>query len=75
MGREVVHFEAPPSKRVPAEIDGFINWFNQARDIVKKPIVRAAVAHLYFESIHSFEDGDGRIGCAIVEKALSQNIS
>ena len=74
MGRESVHFEAPPSKQVPAEMDGFINWFNTSQDEIKKPIVRAAIAHLYFESIHPFEDGNGRIGRAIAEKALSQGI-
>lgn len=74
MGREILHFEAPPSKRVPAEMDSFMNWFNQAQDTIKKPIIRAAVAHLYFESIHPFEDGNGRIGRAIAEKALSQSI-
>ena len=72
MGRELVHFEAPPSKRVPAEMDGFIKWFNTSQGEIKKPILRAAVAHLYFESIHPFEDGNGRIGRAIAEKALSQ---
>ena len=74
MGREVVHFEAPPSKRVPAEMDGFINWFNKSQKSIKKPILVAAIAHLYFESIHPFEDGNGRIGRAIAEKALSQSI-
>jgi len=74
MGREVVHFEAPPSKRVPAEMDRFINWFNKAQTSIKKPILVAAIAHLYFESIHPFEDGNGRIGRAIAEKALSQSI-
>lgn len=72
MGRETVHFEAPPSIRVPSEMDGFIQWFNQAQDAIEKPVIRAAVAHLYFESIHPFEDGNGRIGRAIAEKALSQ---
>ncbi|NAY92668.1 DUF4172 domain-containing protein [Muricauda sp. JGD-17] len=74
MSSEVVHFEAPPPKRVSTEMDGFINWFNHAQDTIKKPILRAAVAHLYFESIHPFEDGNGRIGRAIAEKALSQGI-
>lgn len=74
MGREVIHFEAPPSKQVTPEMDGFINWFNNSQDTFKKPIVRAAIAHLYFESIHPFEDGNGRIGRAIAEKALSQSI-
>ncbi|MEY8019274.1 Fic family protein [Muriicola sp. SD30] len=74
MGREVVHFEAPPSKEVPIEMDGFIQWFNDSQIEIKKPIVRAAIAHLYFETLHPFEDGNGRIGRAIAEKALSQSI-
>lgn len=74
MGREIVHFEAPPSKRVPTEMDGFIKWFNTSQSEIKKPILRAAIAHLYFETIHPFEDGNGRIGRAIAEKALSQSI-
>jgi Fic family protein len=52
----------------------FLLWFNESQDSIKKPIMRAAIAHLYFESIHPFEDGNGRIGRAIAEKALSQNI-
>ncbi len=74
IGREIVHFEALPSKRVSAEMDGFIKWFNTSQTEIKKPILRAAVAHLYFESIHPFEDGNGRIGRAVAEKALSQSI-
>ena len=76
MGKEIIHFEAPPSKRVPGEMISFIKWFNETglggTKEIKKPIIRAAVAHLYFESIHPFEDGNGRIGRAISEKALSQ---
>lgn len=77
MGREKVHFEAPPSNRVPHEMDRFIRWFNDTgkggtREI-KKPVIRAAIAHLFFETIHPFEDGNGRIGRAISEKALSQD--
>ena len=75
MGREVVHFQAPPSIQIPSEMERFIQWFNEAQDIIKKPIIRAAIAHLYFESIHPFEDGNGRIGRAIAEKALSQSIN
>ncbi len=74
MGREVVHFEAPPSSNLPSEMDGFIKWFNGSQGEIKKPIVRAAIAHLYFETIHPFEDGNGRIGRAVAEKALSQSI-
>ena len=77
-GKQKVHFEAPPSSKVPAEMIQFINWFNDTapggnREIKKAP-VRSAIAHLYFESIHPFEDGNGRIGRAIAEKALSQTI-
>ncbi|MGB8190294.1 MAG: Fic family protein [Chitinophagaceae bacterium] len=78
MGKQKIHFEAPPSNRVPAEMEKFLEWFNDtgpggAKEIKKAP-VRAAIAHLYFESIHPFEDGNGRIGRAIAEKALSQGI-
>jgi Fic family protein len=78
IGKEKIHFEAPPSKKVPLEMKQFIKWFNETapggkREIRKAP-VRSAIAHLYFESIHPFEDGNGRIGRAIAEKALSQTL-
>jgi Fic family protein len=78
IGKQKVHYEAPPSTRVPVEMKKFISWFNNtapggAQEIKKAP-VRSAIAHLYFESIHPFEDGNGRIGRAIAEKALSQGI-
>ncbi len=67
-----VHFEAMPSKQVPEEMDVFIRWFNEKRQL---PILlRAGIAHIYFESIHPFEDGNGRIGRAISVKALSQGL-
>lgn len=72
-----VHFEAPPSKRVPAEMKAFIRWFNQTAPGSKQAlpaITRAGIAHLYFECVHPFEDGNGRIGRAISEKALAQGI-
>ena len=78
IGKEKVHFEAPPSKRVPSEMKTFIGWFNQTapgkKKVIKHAAVRAAIAHLYFETIHPFEDGNGRVGRAIAEKALSQNM-
>jgi len=74
IGREVVHFEAPTSNKVPSEMNGFIEWYNESQSSIKKPIIRSAIAHLYFETIHPFEDGNGRIGRAVAEKALSQSI-
>ena len=71
-----VHFEAPPSTRVRKEMKRFIDWFNATAPAGKKPLpalTRAGIAHLYFESIHPFEDGNGRIGRAIVEKVVAQS--
>ncbi|OCW57227.1 Fic family protein [Hoeflea olei] len=67
-----IHFEAPPSARVAAEMERFVGWFNESRAL--PPVTRAGIAHLYFETIHPFEDGNGRIGRAVAEKALSQNL-
>jgi Fic family protein len=76
--RPTVHFEAPPSVSVPAEMERFIAWFNDTAPggpkAIPEPPVRSALAHLYFESIHPFEDGNGRIGRALSEKALSQGL-
>lgn len=72
------HFEAPPSKCVPVEMEQFINWFERsspAGSASLPTLTRAGIAHLWFESIHPFEDGNGRIGRAIAEKALSQGFS
>ncbi|MGA3186558.1 MAG: Fic family protein [Bryobacteraceae bacterium] len=71
-----VHFEAPPAARVPKEMARFIKWFNHTSPAGSDPLpalTRAGIAHLYFESIHPFEDGNGRIGRAISEKALAQS--
>lgn len=67
-----VHFEAPPSDIIPQEMERFIKWFNASTSL--PALIRAGIAHLYFESIHPFEDGNGRIGRAISEKALSQSL-
>lgn len=86
-GKEVVHYTAPPSTQVPAEMQAFLAWFAApALDIATSTnsnkhaiatmdgITRAAIAHLWFESIHPFEDGNGRLGRAIVDMALAQDL-
>jgi len=72
-GREVVHYEAPRSREVPAQMDKFLRWFAHAPPALDG-LARAAIAHLWFESIHPFEDGNGRIGRAIADMALSQHL-
>jgi Fic family protein len=72
-----VHFEAPPSSRVPDEMTRFITWFGRTepgREDSMPALTRAGMAHLYFESIHPFEDGNGRVGRALAEKALGQSL-
>jgi Fic family protein len=68
-----VHFEAPHSARVPQEMKGFMDWWGTGGKALPC-LARASVAHLYFESIHPFEDGNGRIGRAISELAVSQSL-
>lgn len=79
VGREVVHFEAAPSEQVPAEMEAFVRWYNSAvfplKGEIAEAVQKSAIAHLYFESIHPFEDGNGRIGRAVAEKALSQSLN
>jgi Fic family protein len=72
-----VHFEAPPSKQVAADMKGFIKWFNDTGPDGKHPLdplTRAGITHLYFVSIHPIEDGNGRIARALAEKALAQGV-
>lgn len=77
LDRITVYFEAPPSAIVPKEMDRFTEWFNRTapgRDAALPAITRAGIAHLYFVTIHPFEDGNGRVGRAVAEKALAQTL-
>lgn len=72
-----VHFEAPPSGDVPAHMAAFLDWYERTGPRGSDPLpvlTRAGTAHLYFESIHPFEDGNGRVGRAVAEKALAQGL-
>ena len=77
INRPIVHFEAPPSGQVTKEMGRFLKWFNASQKGGKNELpvlVRAAISHLYFECIHPFEDGNGRIGRALSEMSLSQGL-
>ena len=78
MGREVVHYEAPPSVQVTAEMYRLLAWFESTRPVADvaavNGIARAALVHLWFESIHPFEDGNGRLGRALADMALAQDM-
>ena len=69
-----VHFEASPASRVPAEMNRLLDWFDRTAGgaLQVRTLARAGIAHLWFESIHPFSDGNGRIGRALSEKALAQ---
>lgn len=70
IGREKVHFEAPGADKVATEMTAFIDWFENKTDI--DPVIRAGIAHLWFVTVHPFEDGNGRIARAIADMALAR---
>lgn len=70
MGKERVHYEAPPSALLPQEMKQFIQWFEKADNT--DPLLRAGIAHLWFVTIHPFEDGNGRIARAITDMQLAR---
>ena len=70
IGREKVHFEAPSAEKLDLEMTAFLEWFEAANGI--DPVVKAGVAHFWFVTIHPFEDGNGRIGRAIVDLELAR---
>ena len=70
IGRETVHYEAPPASRVPAEMEKFLAWFAEPGET--DPLLVAGLAHLWFVTIHPFDDGNGRIARAIADMALAR---
>ena len=70
MGREKVHYKAPPANRVPEEIERFLEWFESPSNA--DPLLVAGVAHLWFVTIHPFDDGNGRMARAIADMALAR---
>ena len=71
MGKEKVHYQAPAAERVPAEMERFIAWVNDSKDV--DAMLKAAIAHLWFVSIHPFDDGNGRITRALTEMLLARS--
>ena len=71
VGRERVHFEAPRPQRLEEEMRRFLEWFNS--DMTTEPVLKAALAHLWFVTIHPFDDGNGRIARAIADMALARS--
>lgn len=70
IGRETVHFQAPDAARLESEMGRFLDWFEGAGVI--DPVLKSGIAHLWFLTIHPFDDGNGRIGRAIADMALSR---
>jgi len=76
-GNHTVHFQAPSAAQVPEAMDSYVKWFNDTAPGGSNPLpplTRAGIAHIYFVSIHPFDDGNGRVGRALSEKALAQSL-
>jgi Fic family protein len=71
MGRERVHYQAPAAKRLKKAMKAFLDWFNG--DDAIDPVLKAGIAHLWFVTIHPFDDGNGRIARAIADQALARS--
>jgi Fic family protein len=71
VGKERVHFQAPPAPRLDGEMQAFLDWFNTSADI--DPVLKAGLAHLWFVTIHPFDDGNGRIARVIADLALARS--
>ena len=71
IGRRRVHYQAPPAQRLNAEMEAFLEWFNRRSE--PEGLLRAGLAHLWFVTIHPFEDGNGRVARAVADQALAQS--
>jgi Fic family protein len=71
VGKERVHFEAPSAPRLEQEMTGFLDWFNNGPEV--DPVLKAGIAHLWFVTIHPFDDGNGRIARAIADLCLARS--
>ena len=71
VGRQKVHYEAPPATQLDAEMEAFLAWFNSDQSV--DPVIKAGLAHLWFVTIHPFDDGNGRIARAIGDMGLARS--
>ncbi|WP_430735342.1 Fic family protein [Halodesulfovibrio aestuarii] len=70
-GKQIIHYEAPPAERLPKEVGSFLEWFATANE--KDGIIRAAIAHFWFVTIHPFDDGNGRLARIITDMTMAQD--
>lgn len=71
LGRERIHFQAPPAESLNKEMDKFLDWFENYKEL--DPVLKSGVAHLWFITLHPFDDGNGRIARAIADLALARS--
>lgn len=71
VNRERVHYEAPPAEKIEEEMRGFLEWFNGQEH--EDPVLRASIAHLWFVTLHPFEDGNGRIARTLADMLLARS--
>jgi Fic family protein len=71
IGREKIHYVAPAAESIPKEMFQYLDWFNSESE--PDPLIKAGIAHLWFITVHPFEDGNGRIGRAIAEMCLARS--
>lgn len=70
-GKQKIHFEAPPAEQIDADMTNLVEWFERAGEL--DWVLKAAISHVWFETIHPFDDGNGRIGRAVVDMALARS--